>query len=89
MEAPMAADALEDRPFWLEKAEDVTAVEEDVAAVEEEVATVEEVVAAEKEDVATEADVESVLGGKLVFVVILVNEVVGSAVVDGVYKGEC
>jgi hypothetical protein len=82
MEAPMAADALEDRPFWLEKAEDVAAVEEDVATVEEDVA-------AEKEEVATEADVESVLGGKLVFVVIPVNEVVGSAVVDGVYKGEC
>jgi hypothetical protein len=68
MEAPMAADALEDRPFWLEKAEDV---------------------AAEKEDVAAEADIESVLGGKLVFVVILVDAGVGSAVVDGVYKGEC
>lgn len=78
----MAADAPEDRPFWLEKAEDVTAVEEDVTAVEEDMA-------AEKEWVAAEADIESVLGGKLVFVVILVDAVVGSAVVDGVYKGEC
>jgi hypothetical protein len=75
MEAPMAADALEDRPCWLEKAEDVTAVEEDVAA--------------EREDVAAEADIEGVLGGKLVFVVILVDAVVGLAVVDGFYKGEC
>jgi len=76
MLAPTAAAAVEDRPFWLE-AEGVVAEEEDVAVEAKDV---------EVKDIVAEADIESVLGGKLVFVVISVDVVLGLAVAEGVYK---